>query len=364
MTRSTALEAQHIALGARLTDFAGWNMPLWYEGALDEHHAVRNAAGLFDLSHMGEIEVRGPDAAAALDYALVGNLGAIAVGRAKYSMICNADGMIIDDLVTYRRADDRYMVVANASNYEVVAAELTARAEGFDVQVEDQSLDTALIAIQGPNSEAIVVALTEPAMAEVGYYCGAESTSVAGPTYVARTGYTGEDGFELYVPTDQAVVLWEAAVAAGADAGLVPCGLACRDTLRLEAGMALYGNELSLETTPYDAGAGGLISFKKDSDFVGRAALEALREAPHASLVGLEVQGKRPARAHYAVVDPETGDQIGELTSGTLSPTLDKLIAMARLNPGIDPEAPLAVDVRGKTTPAAVVPLPFYKRDK
>lgn len=360
---TSPLESTHAELGARMTDFAGWNMPLRYGSALDEHHAVRTVAGLFDLSHMGEIIVEGPDAGAALDFAMIGYLSKLAIGQARYTMICNADGMVIDDLVVYRRGDDRFMVVANASNAPVVAAALVERAADFDAAVIDESLTTSLVAVQGPAAEAITIELTgDSAVADVKYYRGMESQVVGTPAFVARTGYTGEDGFEIYVQPEKAVELWHAAMAAGGSSGIVPVGLAARDTLRLEAGMALYGHELDLTTTPFDAGAGRMIKFDKPGDFVGRAALEAKIDEPHSSLIGLEVSGKRPARDGYPVLSA-AGEPVGVLTSGTLSPTLDYLIAMARLNPGVE-AVDLSVDVRGEVTPATVVDLPFYRRER
>ncbi len=358
----TPLHDRHEALGARLTSFAGWNMPLRYGSAVEEHQSVRNQAGLFDLSHMAEIAVIGPDAAAMLDYAFIGLISSLDIGQARYTMICNDAGGIVDDLVVYRRAEDGFLVVANASNGAVVTAELAARAEGFDAEVADESLDTALIAIQGPTAEAIVVELTNPEIADLRYYRGADAEAAGLDAFVARTGYTGEDGFELYVPADEAVGLWDAAMTVGEAHGMVPAGLAARDTLRLEAGMPLYGQELSLATTPFDVGSERMVKFDKP-DFVGRAALEPLVEEPHRDLVGLVVEGRRPARQGYALLDGDTGVQVGELTSGTLSPTLDYPIAIASIEPGVTVTS-VNVDVRGTITPARIVELPFYKRPR
>lgn len=358
---TSPLEGLHIELGARMTDFAGWNMPLRYGSALDEHHAVRSAAGLFDLSHMGEVTVRGTEAGAALDYAFIGHLSKLAIGQARYTMMCNDAGFVIDDLVVYRRTDDTFMVVANASNAPTVASALIERATSFNAEVIDESLTTSLIAVQGPNAEAITAELTgDPAVADVKYYRGMESEVVGVPAFVARTGYTGEDGFEIYVPPENALELWHAAATIGESHGLVPVGLAARDTLRLEAGMALYGHELDLTTTPFDARAGRMIKFDKPGDFVGRDALQERVDQPHQSLVGLKVEGKRPAREGYAVLDA-TGTSVGVLTSGTLSPSLGYPIALARLDAGVEPVG-LSVDVRGDSTGATVVDLPFYKR--
>lgn len=359
---TSSLEHVHVELGARMTDFAGWNMPLRYGSALDEHHAVRNAAGLFDLSHMGEIDVVGPDAGAALDYALIGVLSGLDLGQARYTMLCNEQGFVIDDLVVYRRAEDRWTVVANASNCDVVAAALAQRCDAFDAEAINRSADVALIAVQGPAAEAITVELTgSSAVADIGYYRSMEGEVAGIEAHIARTGYTGEDGFELYVAPESAPHVWDAAMDAGTPHGLVPVGLAARDTLRLEAGMALYGHELDLTTTPFDARAGRMIKFDKPGDFVGRAALEARRDTPSKSLIGLRVDGKRPAREGYVVL--ADGNAAGMLTSGTLSPTLGYPIALARIDAGIDvASVELAVDVRGEPTGAAVTELPFYRR--
>ena len=275
-------------------------MPLKYESELAEHHAVRNAAGLFDLSHMGEVWVTGPDAAAFLDYALVGKLSAIAVGKAKYSLICNADGGIIDDLISYRRGEDKYLVVPNAGNAKVVAATLADRAGsaqegGFDVTVEDASAETSLIAVQGPNAEAILLTLV-PAeqhvlVTELKYYAAVEVQINGQDLLLARTGYTGEDGFEIYVPNEDAAGLWEALLESGEDHGLIPAGLASRDSLRLEAGMPLYGNELSRYVNAYAAGLGPVVSLAKESDFVGKEALTSIKAAGVGSSIGPKARG-------------------------------------------------------------------------
>src|SRR6185312_12799433 len=242
--RATPLRAVHESLGATMTAFAGWLMPLRYAGEISEHQAVRNAAGLFDLSHMGEIAVTGPQAAAALDYALVGRLSALAPGRARYTMICAADGGVLDDLIVYRLADEEFMVVANAANAGPVAGLLTERAARRDAAVTDQTADYALIAIQGPRAARILGPLTDARLDEVKYYASYPATVAGADVLLARTGYTGEDGFEIFARPGDAEGIWTALSDAGADEGLAPAGLAARDTLRLEAGMPLYGNEL------------------------------------------------------------------------------------------------------------------------
>ncbi|NVM96407.1 glycine cleavage system aminomethyltransferase GcvT [Arthrobacter wenxiniae] len=372
----TALYGEHQKAGASFTDFGGWQMPLKYSSELAEHHAVRNAAGLFDLSHMGEVWVSGPDAAAFLDYALAGKLSAVAVGKAKYSLICNADGGIIDDLISYRRSDDKYLVVPNAGNAATVAALLAERAAGFDVRVQDVSGETSLIAVQGPNAEAILLTLVpagqHPLVKELKYYAAVEVGITVGGTVhellLARTGYTGEDGFEIYLPNADAPALWQALLASGTAHGLIPAGLAARDSLRLEAGMPLYGNELSLDGHPYAAGLGPVVSLAKESDFVGRAALAAIKESGEGTttgrkLVGLKGVGRRAARGHYPVL--KDGVVIGEVTSGQPSPTLGYPVALAYVDVAhAEPGTLLDVDLRGKAEPFEVVALPFYRRQK
>ncbi|MFD7918742.1 glycine cleavage system aminomethyltransferase GcvT [Streptomyces sp. NPDC059740] len=370
--RRTALDATHRALGAVMTDFAGWDMPLRYGSEREEHLAVRTRAGLFDLSHMGEITVNGRQAADLLDHALVGNLGRLAVGRARYTMICREDGGILDDLIVYRLAETEYLVVANASNAATVLDALADRAEGFAASVRDDRDAYALIAVQGPQAAGILGALTDADLAGLKYYAGLPGTVAGHQALIARTGYTGEDGFELFVRPESAVALWEALTEAGRGAGLVPCGLACRDTLRLEAGMPLYGHELSTATTPFDAGLGRVVKFDKpgnDGAFVGREALaEAARRAeqqPPRRLVGLVAEGRRVPRAGYAVVAAD-GSVIGEVTSGAPSPTLGRPIAMAYVDAthAAAGTEGVAVDIRGTHEPYGVVALPFYKREK
>lgn len=372
----TALYGEHEKAGASFTDFGGWQMPLKYSSELAEHHAVRKAAGLFDLSHMGEVWVTGQDAGAFLDYALAGKLSAVAVGKAKYSLICNADGGIIDDLISYRLGDEEFLVVPNAGNAATVAALLAERAAAFDVVVEDVSGETSLIAVQGPNAEAILLTLVpaeqHPLVTGMKYYAAAKVPIAVNGTarelLLARTGYTGEDGFEIYLPNADAAALWQSLLANGQDQGLVPAGLASRDSLRLEAGMPLYGNELSVSGHAYSAGLGPVVSLAKESDFIGKAALAAIKESGDGvtsgrRLVGLKGVGRRAARGHYPVL--KDGATIGEVTSGQPSPSLGYPVALAYID--VEHAAVgtlLDVDLRGKAEPFEVVALPFYKRQK
>ncbi|WP_247048454.1 glycine cleavage system aminomethyltransferase GcvT [Arthrobacter rhizosphaerae] len=372
----TALYEEHKKLGASFTDFGGWQMPLKYSSELAEHHAVRKSAGIFDLSHMGEVWVTGPDAAAFLDYALVGKISAMSVGKAKYSLICSEDGGIIDDLITYRRGDTKFLVVPNAGNARTVAEALAQRAADFDVVVEDVSAATSLIAVQGPKAEEILLRLVPAAQHELvtglKYYAAVEVPFLVGGSsqelLLARTGYTGEDGFEIFIDNDDAAALWQSIVAIADEGELTPAGLASRDSLRLEAGMPLYGNELSIDGDPFAAGLGGIVALSKEGDFVGKAALAAKKEAGAGistgrKLVGLKGLGRRAGRGHYPVL--KDGAVVGEVTSGQPSPSLGYPVAMAY----VDVEhseigTALDIDLRGKAEPFEVVALPFYKRTK
>jgi aminomethyltransferase len=358
----TPLVDRHLALGARIIDFAGWRMPVQYTSILDEHRAVRERAGLFDLSHMGELWVEGPDAASALDAAVVSAPSRLAVGRAQYSMIVAPDGGILDDLIIYRLADERFMVVANASNAGVVSDTLAERLDGTRAVLDDHSLATGLVAIQGPRSIDILRPLTDVDLDALRYYAIAGGRVGGIEAQVARTGYTGEDGFEVFVETGRTGELWDALLPAVREAGGLPVGLGARDTLRLEAGMPLYGNELDRATTPFDAGLGRVVKLDKPGDFVGRAALEKIAaDGPRKRLVGLVMEGRGIARHGYPV---HAGDQrTGTVTSGTQSPTLGQAIAMAFVTPPDgEPESTVDVEIRESRVPARVVPLPFYRR--
>lgn len=372
--RYTPLKNVHEALGASFTDFGGWMMPVRYTSDLAEHKAVREAAGLFDISHMSEFLLEGPGAAAFLDYALAGRISTMKLGKAKYSLLLDERGGIADDLIVYRLADERFLVIANAGNRAVVATALEQRKADFPSAVadagafdlDDMTDDVSLIAVQGPNARAILESLAEltvtgTALADLGYYAWSEGDFGDVPTFIARTGYTGEDGFELLVPNSAAETLWNALMQVGAEHGLVPAGLAARDTLRLEAGMPLYGHELSLETAPAQAGLGRVVAADKDV-FVGKDGLDArdLTNAP--VLVGLAAEGRRAARAEYDVYQGD--EKVGTITSGALSPTLGYPIALAMVAPSasaIDTE--LHLDVRGTRIPATVINLPFYRRN-
>jgi aminomethyltransferase len=344
------LDAVHTALGASFTEFSGWRMPVSYSSDLAEHAAVRTAAGLFDLSHMAEIVVIGPQAGAVVDAAFADPASGLEQGRAKYTLLADADGGIVDDLIVYRTGDDRFLVVANAGNRHVVADALRAVAAATDgvATVEDETDDVALVALQGPRAEEIlsqVDGVDIPGLDALRYYRSIPGDFRGHALLVARTGYTGEDGFELFVSPDAAAELWDAVLETGAGSGLKPAGLAARDSLRLEAGMALYGHELDRSTRR--VGTGRTARFERD----GRV------------LVGLAGEGRRAARAGYPVV--HGGAVVGEITSGILSPTLGHPIAMAFVDPALaEPGTALAVDVRGTELDVTVVSLPFYRRSE
>ncbi|HEX5859965.1 MAG TPA: glycine cleavage system aminomethyltransferase GcvT [Microbacterium sp.] len=365
--RHTPLRETHEALGASFTDFGGWLMPVRYTSDLAEHHAVRTAAGIFDISHMAEFLVEGREAAVFLDYALAGRISTMPVWKAKYSLLLERSGGIIDDLVVYRLADERFFVVANAGNHDPVATALAERVSGFEATVVDASEDYALIAVQGPIARSVLEAT--PGITDLGrpldelpYYAATDALFGGAPLLVARTGYTGEDGFELYIAASEAPRLWDALLAAGSPLGLVPAGLAARDTLRLEAGMPLYGHELSLGIVPAQAGLGRVVAADKN-EFVGRDGVLADPPADAPVLVGLVSEGKRAGRAGYGVHLGD--DRVGEITSGALSPTLQPPIAMAFVAPAVAAEGTvLTIDVRGTRIPATVTALPFYRRKK
>jgi len=358
----TPLHAEHARLGASFTDFGGWDMPVRYTSDLAEHQAVRESAGVFDISHMAEIFVRGATSPAFLDYALIGLASAIPDGKAKYSMIVDVHGNIIDDLIVYRLEYDSFLIIANAGNRSAVVEALKERAATFGfTDIFDSSDEFALLAIQGPNATAILQTLTDSDLSELPYYSIGNGKVSGVESYLCRTGYTGEDGFEVLFRAESAVEVFNALINAGA----IPCGLASRDTLRLEAGMPLYGHELDQETNPFEANLGRAVKLDRDKDFVGKAALKAISEKPVSKiLVGLIGEGKRAARADYLIyATAEATESIGKITSGALSPTLGYPVAMAYVSPEHSAVGSLvSVDIRGTRLEMKVVKLPFYKR--
>ena len=368
--RTTPLHDRHAALGASFTDFGGWSMPVRYSSDLAEHHAVRTAAGLFDISHMAQFGVAGTDREAFLAYALAFDPAPLKLSRAKYTMILAPDGGIIDDLIVTRISPEQFLIVANAGNRDAVRSALLERLVDFDAELVE--LPDSLLAVQGPRAREILqqtaglahdddLAMGH-ALDTLPYYAAMGMRFGGAPVLVSRTGYTGEDGFEISVDADLAPSLWDALLAAGEPLGLVPAGLASRDTLRLEAGMPLYGHELTRHIIPAQAGLGRVVPLKtKSADFVGRSALESVVAADAPVLVGLASEGRRAGRAGYPVLHGD--DVVGEITSGALSPTLGHPIAMAFVSPALtEPGTELFIDVRGTRIPATVTALPFYRR--
>jgi glycine cleavage system T protein (aminomethyltransferase) len=361
--KRTPLYEQHVALGARLVEFGGWEMPVQYSGIMEEHRAVRTQAGLFDVSHMGEFKIEGPDALAFLQHLVPNDVSRLAMNQALYTQLCLPDGGTVDDLIIYHLADNHYMLVVNAANIDKDLAWVEQQAKGFDVQVTNQSDTTALLALQGPEAQAILQPLTKVELSTVRYY-HCEPGIVDGINcIISRTGYTGEDGFELYCAPADAPKLWNDLLAAGKERGLLPVGLGARDTLRLEAGYCLYGHELDEQTNPLEASLGWTVKLNKD-EFIGRDALLKVKEqGPKRKLIGIEMIERGVCRGGYTL--SEDDQHIGALTSGAPSPTLNKNIGMGYI------EASHAVigktvyvDIRGKRTAALIVALPFYKRQK
>lgn len=365
---TSPLHSEHEQLGASFTAFGPWNMPLKYANELEEHRAVRSSAGLFDLSHMGEIWVNGPDAAQFLSYSFISDFRNLKIGKAKYSMIAAEDGGILDDLITYRLGETKFLVVPNAGNTDIVWQELNERAEGFDVDLKNESRDVAMIAVQGPKAAEILIPLVEDnkqeSVFELGYYAAMTGKVARKYAFICRTGYTGEDGFELIVYNSDAPELWRELLKAGEEYGLRPAGLAARDSLRLEAGMPLYGNELTRDITPVEAGMARAFA-RKDIDFVGAQVMRAHAAAgPKVLITGLVSEQKRAARAGSEIY--VGNDKVGTVTSGQPSPTLGHPIAIALVDTSakLQPGDAVEVDIRGKRYPFTVAALPFYKRER
>lgn len=356
--KRTPLRDFHAAHGARLVDFAGWEMPVQYRSILEEHKAVRRAAGLFDVSHMGEVDVRGPDAARFLDRLVTNDVAKLFPGRVLYSPMCLPSGGVVDDLLVYMRAPNDYFLCVNASNVAKDVAWMREQAAGFDVAINDRSDDYGLLAIQGPRAAEIVQSLTGAKLGVVKYYHFTEGTVAGVHCLISRTGYTGEDGFELYHAAGDSVALAEALLSAGAPHGLELAGLGARDSLRLEAGYPLYGHELSAAISPLAAGLGWTVKFDKSGDFNGRAALLSEKQGGLAQkVVFFKTGDRRIVRADSPVLDA-SGATIGRVLSGTLSPMLNEAIGSA-LVPVASVAAPLFVDIRGTRLALQVVKPPF-----
>jgi aminomethyltransferase len=354
--RHTPLYEEHKNLGARLVDFAGYEMPVQYSGIQAEHRAVRNHAGLFDVSHMGEAIFRGSDAESAVQRLVTRDVARLDVGQAGYSAVCYEDGGTVDDVIVYRREDD-FLVVVNASNREKDLEHFRENTEDLDVEVADESDDWALLALQGPEATGLLQDLTETDLSSLKPFRFVEGEVDGARSIISRTGYTGEDGFEIYLSPEEAPRVWRRLI----EAGVTPAGLGARDTLRLEVGMCLYGNELDAKTTPLEAGISFAVHLDKQERFIGQRALlledtQGLRK----KLVGFEMEGRGIARHGYHVTSG--AEIVGEVTSGTKSPTLDRAIGLALVDPGL--EDWFEIVIRDNPVPAKAVPLPFYKRDR
>lgn len=358
----TPLYDTHLKYGAKIVPFAGYLLPIQYgTGIAAEHMAVRTEAGLFDVSHMGEFVLKGPDALKNIQHLMTNDFSGMVDGQVRYSPLCNEEGGIIDDLLIYKKEDKDYLLVVNAANRDKDAAWIVSQISG-DCVFEDSSDTTAQIALQGPKAHEIIAKLTDVATLPVKNYSFSQKVQVAGlDCLVSRTGYTGEDGYEIYTANENAAELWEKLIEAGSVVGLIPCGLGARDTLRLEAGMPLYGQEMSDTITPLEAGLGFFVKMSK-TDFIGKAALEEKGE-PQRQRIGLELTDRGIARTGDKVFSGD--DEIGTVTSGTMCPFIKKVVAMALVKTGSAAQGDmLELDVRGRRLKARVVKLPFYKRNK
>jgi aminomethyltransferase len=359
--RRTPLYDRHVALGARMVEFGGWEMPVQYSGIVDEHNAVRNAAGLFDISHMGEVEVKGPDALAFLQHIATYDVAAIGEGLANYALMCRPDGGIVDDIFIYNLPDG-YLVVVNAANTEKDFAWMLDQIAGFDVVLTNISDHAAMLALQGPKAEAILAKAADQGATSLPFH-GVTTAMLLGdiPAIVARTGYAGEDGFELFVDDDNAVRLWDALLELGKNDGLKPCGLGARDSLRFEPCLALYGHEIADDINPYEAKLGWVVKLNK-GEFVGSDALRRIKqEGPRRKLVGFEMVGRGIARGDYEIHSTD-GERIGYVTTGMPSPTLGKNLGLGYVPTELAAEgSEFDVIVRDKPVRARVVKTPFYK---
>ncbi|HEX6796822.1 MAG TPA: glycine cleavage system aminomethyltransferase GcvT [Ktedonobacterales bacterium] len=363
--KRTPLFERHRALGARLVEFGGWEMPVQYSGILEEHKAVRQRAGLFDVSHMGEFRVEGAGALAFLQGLVPNDVARLSENQALYSQICLENGGTLDDLIIYRRGEDRYMVVVNAGTMEKDWAWFSQHGVSHsDVTLANISDATGLIALQGPLAQRILQPLTSTPLESIVYYHCLPGAVAGIECIISRTGYTGEDGFELYCSAERTGALWDVLLAAGEPVGLLPCGLGARDTLRLEAGYCLYDHELTESITPLEAGLGWTVKLNKGADFIGRQALEdEKRDGLRQKLVGIVPRERGIPRAGYGIF--VQGERVGEVTSGTQAPALGHPVALGYVPPShAAPGTAVAIDIRGNLVPAEIVPLPFYKRPK
>lgn len=360
--KRTVLFDHYAEHGGKTIDFGGWDLPVQFSSIKAEHEAVRTKAGLFDVSHMGEVLVTGEGALAYLQKMMTNDVSKLKIGQAQYTAMCYENGGTVDDLLIYKRAEDNYLLVVNASNLEKDLAWMKEH-QTENVTIEDQSDDYALLALQGPRAEAILQTLTEEPLNEIKFFRFKENVDICGQSVlISRTGYTGEDGFELYAAPEAIVVLWKEILAAGESEGLVPAGLGARDTLRFEAGLPLYGQELSKDISPLEAGLGFVVKVNKEEDFLGKTSLKQQKEdgVPR-KLVGIEMIDKGIPRTGYPVLVND--EVVGEVTTGTQSPTLNKNIGFALVESAHAVEGQeVVVQVRKRQLKAVIVKTPFYKR--
>ncbi len=363
--KKTPLNQTHIEAGARMVDFGGWHMPVQYSGLSQEHLAVRTKAGLFDVSHMGEVTVEGAGAEEFLNHLVTNNVSKLSDGQAQYSLMCYENGGVVDDLLVYKRGSGKYLLCINAGNIDKDWDWIRAAAAKYpDVKASNVSDNFSQIAIQGPLATQILQKITNFDLSKIKYYHFAETELLGQPVILSRTGYTGEDGFEIYAPASLGPELWKKLMDAGSPLGLIPAGLGARDTLRTEAKMPLYGHEIDQSSNPLEAGLGWVIKLDKPQNFFGKEALTKAKAAGlKRSLVGLRVLDRGIARQGYEIFDSESRESVGVVTSGTPSPTLGYPIAIGYVKQALQaPGTRLTVKVRDRFFPAEVVPTPFYKR--
>ena len=360
MDKKTALREKHVNLGARMEPFAGYIMPIKYTTVKEEHNVVRNGVGVFDLSHMGEFRLKGKDASKFLDYLLT-NDSDVLPGKAYYTTMCYPDGGIVDDLIVYKISEEEYLMVVNASNIEKDWAWVNNHTSGYSIELTNESDETALVAIQGPDAEKVAQKLTDEKLEEIEYYAHTSGLFAGKQALIARTGYTGEDGFEIYTKNEDAEAVWEAVMEAGEEFEIKPVGLGARDTLRLEVGYLLYVNEQEHTTTPIEAKLGWVVKLKTDKEFIGREVMDRQKqEKPSRYIVGLEVLGKGFPRHGAELFDGNR--KVGIVTSGSLAPALGHGVCLAFVEKGYHKKGTeLEAEVRGKRIPVKTVKLPFYK---
>ncbi|SFH89566.1 aminomethyltransferase [Tindallia magadiensis] len=361
--KRTPLYQWHDANGGKMVEYAGWQMPVQYEGLMSEHHAVRQKAGMFDVSHMGEVRVKGKEALSFIQHLLTNDFSSMKDGEILYTFMCYPEGGVVDDLLVYRFTQDEYLLVINAGNVQKDLDWINEKAQNFEVDVIDESDRTGELAIQGPLAEEITQNVTDENLSEIKFFNFKDHVTIAGvKCLISRTGYTGEDGFEIYTNWDELETVWKALMKAGEDKGIQPAGLGCRDTLRFEAGLPLYGHEISKDISPIEAGYGFFVKLKKD-DFIGLEALKKQKEAgiPR-KLVGFELLGKGIPRSEYDVL--LEGEKIGFVTTGYLSPTLNKNVGLALVDrKTIEGQDQIMIQIRKKQVEAKLIPTPFYRKN-